>query len=148
MKLELQTSTSEFSYDQKFFSTLLRVCQYLCCLARDILQMKTFVLLFMVLELVKSFKKKKKSVKVYQKLTTKNTLITKKTGGYQHLFEAMRIEDLVRVSLQVSVAYLMCSPLQVLMKSWTWENRVSKSGMFGMENFTNLEEKCNTIAKV
>lgn len=43
------------------------------------------------------------------------------------------------VDLQVSVAYLMCSPLQVLMKSCTWEKSVSKSGMFGMENFTNLE---------
>lgn len=41
----------------------------------------------------------------------------------------------------MSVAYLMCSPLQVLMKSWTWEKSVSKSGMFGMENFTNLEHK-------
>lgn len=38
----------------------------------------------------------------------------------------------------VSVAYLICSPLHVLMNSWTWENSVSKSGMFGMENFTNL----------
>lgn len=34
----------------------------------------------------------------------------------------------------------MCSPLQVLIKSWTWEKSVSKSGMFGMENFTNLYE--------
>lgn len=64
------------------------------------------------------------------------------------MLEATRTEDLVRVILQVSVAYLMCSPLQVLMKSWTWEKRVSKSGMFGMENFTNLEEKCKRIAKV
>lgn len=50
-------------------------------------------------------------------------------------------EGMVKVNLQVSVAYLMCSPLQVLMKSWTWEKSVSKSGMFGMENFTNLEQK-------
>lgn len=55
--------------------------------------------------------------------------------------EATTTADFVSVNLQVSVAYLMCSPLQVLMKSWTWEKRVSKSGMFGMENFTNLEGK-------
>lgn len=74
--------------------------------------------------------------------------IKKQQGGYKHLFKSTRFEDLVKVILQVSVAYLMCSPLQVLMKSWTWEKRVSKSGMFGMENFTNLEEKCNKVAKV
>lgn len=51
------------------------------------------------------------------------------------------VRCLVSLGLQVSVAYLMCSPLQVLMKSWTWEKSVSKSGMFGMENFTNLEQK-------
>lgn len=49
--------------------------------------------------------------------------------------EKVRLREL---DLQVSVAYLMCSPLQVLMKSWTWEKSVSKSGAFGMENFTNL----------
>lgn len=57
------------------------------------------------------------------------------------------VRGLVSVDLQVSVAYLMCSPLQVLMKSCTWEKSVSKSGMFGMENFTNLEQKRRRLAK-
>lgn len=55
------------------------------------------------------------------------------------LLKHQRVRGLGSVDLQVSVAYLMCSPLQVLMKSCTWEKSVSKSGMFGMENFTNLE---------
>ena len=61
--------------------------------------------------------------------------------------EHLGVIDLVSQDLQVSVAYLMCSPLQVLMKSWTWEKSVSKSGMFGMENFTNLEQKSRRLAK-
>lgn len=40
---------------------------------------------------------------------------------------------------KVSVAYRMCSPLQVLMKSWTCENNVSKSGTLGIENFTKQQ---------
>lgn len=51
------------------------------------------------------------------------------------------IKSEIRLNLQVSVAYLMCSPLQVLIKSCTCENNVSKSGMLGIENFTNLKQK-------
>lgn len=69
------------------------------------------------------------------------THLSKNRRGYKQCGEATTTQDLVSINLQVSVAYRMCSPLQVLMKSWTWEKRVSKSGMFGMENFTNLEEK-------
>lgn len=62
--------------------------------------------------------------------------------------EKVRMREL---DLQVSVAYLMCSPLQVLMKSWTWEKSVSKSGAFGMENFTNLtgrKKRVQTIRRI
>lgn len=52
------------------------------------------------------------------------------------------------INSHVSVAYRMCSPLHVLMKSWTWENNVSKSGMLGMENFTNLKlQKITSIVQ-
>lgn len=85
--------------------------------------------------------KQKKEVWMCIKNQQLKTHLSQNRRGYKQRREATRTEDLVRVNLQVSVAYLMCSPLQVLMKSWTWEKRVSKSGMFGMENFTNLEEK-------
>lgn len=59
--------------------------------------------------------------------------------------ERVRLREL---DLQVSVAYLMCSPLQVLMKSWTWEKSVSKSGAFGMENFTNLTGRKSRVQTI
>lgn len=85
--------------------------------------------------------KQKKEVWMCIKNQQLKTHLSQNRRGFKQRREATTTEDLVSVNLQVSVAYLMCSPLHVLMKSWTWEKRVSKSGMFGMENFTNLEEK-------
>lgn len=73
--------------------------------------------------------------KTLSSLQDVNTLWSKRINT-----RLLETKNKLRLDLQVSVAYRMCSPLQVLIKSWTWEKSVSKSGMFGMENFTNLYE--------